>query len=174
MVERGRGRERVSRLARRDEISIPREAVLEDGARKKPKEGCSDRGARTHFRSPPLFQTPAENVRIYNCDTLWASLSPPPSEGAKAKDLFLAAAFSRASRKSFLDQWWKAGGGSNSATFFARQVVRTGKCISRRRQTRNIPAREYFFLLFSKRTNEKVRRGSWKVIIVLPRYITLR
>lgn len=66
LVERGRGRERVSRLARRDEISIPREAVLEDGARKKPKEGCSDRGARTHFRSPPLFQTPAENVRIYN------------------------------------------------------------------------------------------------------------
>lgn len=66
LVERGRGRERVSRLARPDEISIPREAVLEDGARKKPKEGCSDRGARTHFRSPPLFQTPAENVRIYN------------------------------------------------------------------------------------------------------------
>lgn len=88
----------------------------------------------------------------------------PPSEGAKAKDLFLAAAFSRASRKSFLDQWWKAGGSSGNsgsgATFFGRQVVRTGKCISRRRQTRNIPAREYFFRLFSKRNErnfEKIR-----------------
>lgn len=67
LVERGRGRER-ERVASRDGMKsqFQGRAVLEDGARKKPKEGCNDRGARTHFRSPPLFQTPAENVRIYN------------------------------------------------------------------------------------------------------------
>lgn len=151
-----RGRERVSRLARRDEISIPREAVLEDGARKKPKEGCSDRGARTRFRSPPLFQTPAENVRIYNW---WHVMGFPPSATERRPKIYFSRPlFHGPSEKAFSTsggKLWRCFGSSSGATFFGRQVVRTGKCISRRRQTRNI--RENISFFYFRRT--KLRKG---------------